>query len=202
MFSGIVESKARVKDWSAFKDIFKLVVERPSFFDDIKNGDSICVNGVCLTVDFFDADTISFAVGNETLRVTGWQKILFENGFVNLERSLRLGDRIHGHLVTGHVDGLARVKKIVDLEACREIDVELLTPQKFVWTKGSIGLDGVSLTVNSFENNIVKVCLIPETLKRTTLSNVKVNDVINVEYDYFAKAQLAFTEGNKNALHT
>ena len=108
---------------------------------------------------------------------------------VNLERSLRFGDRIHGHLVTGHVDSLGLVTRSEALGENWYLDAEISRNlMSYVWHKGSITLNGVALTVNEVKGQIVSVCLIPETLKRTNLALIKAGNYINVEPDYMAKA--------------
>ena len=188
MFSGIVEARARVRKTTQKPNLVELIVERPVGFNDIRLGDSVCTNGVCLTVEAFDDQTLQFALGAETLEVTGWSAAALENADVNLERSMRLGDRIHGHLVSGHVDATGRVRKIEPVGGSVFIDIEIparLAP--YIWKKGSWAMNGVSLTVNSAENNIVKVCLIPETLKRTNLGDLRAGDPVTIEVDTVAR---------------
>lgn len=189
MFSGIVEATSKVLSTQIRQDAITVKVERPSDFEDIKSGDSISSNGVCLTVENFDQKTLQFTLGAETLRVLKINPETLNGQIWNLERSLRFGDRVHGHLVTGHVESLGTVVKAEAWGDSWLLQVEV--PQslrRYIWPKGSIALHGVSLTVNKFENGIVEVCLIPETLKRTNLGTLKVGDLIHVETDYLAKA--------------
>src|SRR5437764_346351 len=109
MFSGIVETTACVTGSHREGELVRIHIERPKSFGDIAIGDSIAVNGVCLTVEEFDPNSMRFALGQETLRVTGWSAAGVQGKVMNLERSLCLEDRIHGHLVTGHVDTLGKV---------------------------------------------------------------------------------------------
>lgn len=180
--------------------VIRIQVQRPTDFDDIKLGDSIANDGVCLTVEAFSANWIQFALAAETIHVLQWNSFL-QNPHaligrnLNLERSMRLGDRIHGHLVTGHVDSLGQV---VRSEAQGEnwfLDVQVVSSVlPFVWRKGCITLNGVNLTVNQVvpavdkQSAVVSVCLIPETIKRTNLTFLRVGDKLNVEPDYFAKS--------------
>jgi riboflavin synthase len=198
MFSGIVEAVQKIMTAEEAPGVIRIKVERPQSFDDIKLGDSISTDGVCLTVEKFDSQTITFALAPETLKVLNW-KTSNAGGLagrkLNLERSLRFGDRIHGHLVTGHVDSLATVKKAQPEGESFFLDVEIKdTVLPYVWKKGSITLNGVSLTVNEIQKNVVSVCLIPETLKRTNLGDLKVGDFVNVEPDYMARAVLRGVE--------
>lgn len=201
MFSGIVEAKEQIVEWYSLSETYHLKVARPLFFDDIKIGDSICVNGVCLTIESFNDKILSFTVGPETLKITNWNKNLKINSYVNLERSLKFGDRVHGHMVTGHVDETALVKNIFDNTSTREIVVELTNVSPYIWRKGSIAINGVSLTVNSVNSQTVSVCIVPETLRKTNLNELKVLDRVNIEYDYLAKAYLSNNKGDTFALN-
>ena len=203
MFSGVVEAKAPIVRAEEILEgkLTRIWVEKPHEFDDLKIGDSVANDGVCLTVEAFDEKTIQFALAAETLAITNWKSAIEKKSgakalvgrFVNLERSLRLGDRIHGHLVSGHVDSYSRVVKIEDdgpeNSRTRIIDIEIPASLRgMVWKKGSWALNGVSLTVNSVEGGVASHCLIPETLTRTNLGGLKVNDFVNIEVDVFARA--------------
>lgn len=193
MFAGIVEAQGLIiqRDDDTQKQVSRIVVERPSFFDDLKIGDSVAVNGVCLTIEEHSKESMKFALGAETLKIL--------NGFndskkyLNLERSLRFGDRVHGHFVTGHVDGLGKVIKSYADGECWQIVVTVpKSIQRFVWQKGGITLNGVGLTINEVakpeEEITVSVCLIPETIKKTNLARYVAGDLLHIEADYMAKA--------------
>lgn len=193
MFSGIIESLQPVltvqKGTGA---LIRVKVQKPEQFDDLKDGDSIATDGVCLTVEGFTNESITFALAAETLKVLCWSpenpEALLGRKF-NLERSLRFGDRIHGHLVTGHVDSIGKVSRSEGVGENWFLDIEVMDSiLPFVWSKGSITLNGVSLTVNEVKGNTISVGLIPETLKRTNLGELKVGSHVNVEPDYMAKA--------------
>lgn len=192
MFSGIVEASSQILSYQQTDQfVFRLKVQKPQFFDDIKLGDSIATNGVCLTVAEFDDESLQFDLASETLKVTGWDRSPLQTGQkLNLERSLKFGDRVHGHFLSGHVDQLGEVVKAENLDQSTWVlQVKLKRDSlPYVWKKGSIGISGVSLTVNSYEDYVVEVCLIPETLKLTNLKTFKVGDLINIEYDWMAKA--------------
>lgn len=191
MFSGIVETQALIRSAKRDRGLVIIEVEKPSLFSDLTIGDSIATNGVCLTVEAFDANTIRFALGQETLNITGWNESALQGASVNLERSLKLGDRIHGHMVSGHVDGVGEVVGYKDLGGSVQLDVQAPTDLlRYVWKKGSWAINGVSLTVNSVnsETGIVGHCLIPETLNRTNLGNLKVGSRVNLEVDMMARA--------------
>lgn len=189
MFSGIVEAVMPIESSEELQNAYRIKIKKPSDFNDIKLGDSIACDGVCLTVEAYDDQHMTFALAAETIKILNWNPASWIGKQVNLERSLRFGDRIHGHLVTGHVDSLGTVRR-AELEGeSFFLDVEVAdTILPYVWKKGSITLNGVSLTVNELAGSQVSVCLIPETLKRTNLGNLKPGSVINVEPDYMARA--------------
>lgn len=189
MFSGIVESVMPITSSEELVNAYRIKVKKPSEFNDIKLGDSVACDGVCLTVEAFDDSHMTFALAAETIKVLNWNPTTWLGKKMNLERSLRFGDRIHGHLVTGHVDSLGSVTRSELQGESFFLDVKVQpTILPFVWKKGSITLNGVSLTVNELANDIVSVCLIPETIKRTNLGDLKVGSLVNVEPDYMARA--------------
>lgn len=192
MFSGIIESTARVLETRERDGVLELTLERPPAFADVALGDSIAVDGVCLTVERFDSASLQFALGTETLRVTGWSATRLKSRVRNLERSIRMGDRIHGHLVTGHVDAQTTIAAAErhgeNLRLVIRIPASL---RPYVWSKGSVAVNGVSLTVNQVvadsETDTFAVGLIPETLKRTNLGALETGDLVNLEVDNMAR---------------
>ncbi len=190
MFAGIVEGTAKVIDFLPSLGGGPLVVEKPLNFQDLAIGDSIAVNGVCLTVESLDESKIGFFVGTETLKVTGWsQRNVLTNSAVNLERSLRFGDRVHGHFVTGHIDACAKVVGVFDTDTERRMQLEIpdgLRP--FLWKKCSVAINGVSLTVHDVALAKIEVSLIPETLRRTNLGQVANGQEVLFEVDNWARA--------------
>lgn len=189
MFSGIVESVKPILSSQELPNAFRIQVEKPSEFNDIKVGDSIACDGVCLTVEAFDEKQMTFALAAETIKVLQWNPQSWLGKRMNLERSLRMGDRIHGHLVTGHVDSLGDVTYAQQEGESFFLRVNVKdTILPFIWKKGSITLNGVSLTVNELKGSEVEVCLIPETVKRTNLGSLTKGHKINVEPDYMARA--------------
>lgn len=201
MFSGIVETTTLILRSTPGTAILTVHVARPDNFDDIKTGDSIAVDGCCLTVETFNASEMTFALGPETLKVTGWDADNLVGRRVNVERSLRLSDRIHGHLVTGHVDGVAEVVR-ADREG-ETLQLRIALPshlRPYIWPKGSVAIRGVSLTINQVDDASFTLGLIPETLKRTNLGELKVGARVNLEIDNMARglvrlASLGETEG-------
>lgn len=192
MFTGIVETTGSV----IAKSATGLTVERPASFDDIKMGSSIAVSGVCLSVIKFDNTSMSFDVVPET-----WSKTnlgdLNAGDRVNLERSMSATSRFEGHVVQGHIEATARVISLDQPAnepwATLAIDVPThLSP--FIVSKGSIALNGVSLTVASKENNRITIALIPHTLAITNLGTLKADDTINVETDIMARYVLTMKQ--------
>lgn len=189
MFSGVVEATGKITHLKKNVGTILISVTRPNNFSDIKLGDSVCLNGVCLTVEKFNNDLMEFSLGNETLKVTGWDDESLLGTNVNLERSLVFGERVHGHLVTGHVETLIDVMNVANMGGSKVIYFELPKDKfKFVVPKGSVAINGVSLTVNDVEENLFSVCLIPETLRRTNLGSLSVGDKVCLETDYMIRA--------------
>lgn len=195
MFSGIIEGLETIKSVEILDQAVRVWVCRPKHFDDVKAGDSIALNGVCLTLEpGFTSEMLVFTLGSETLKVLklGFLAEALKIHPVNLERSLRFGDRMHGHMVSGHVDGLA---EIVDSKAVGDSWwIRLKTSSqdsRYLWKKGSVTLNGVSLTVNHVEKatdqTFLEVTLIPETIQRTNLTSYHVGEVVNLEWDWMAK---------------
>jgi riboflavin synthase len=186
MFTGIVEELGRVAAFEETSDAARLRVFG-SGLDDLSLGDSVAVNGVCLTAaqthdDGFTADVMRETLQRSTLGA------LASGDPVNLERAVTPTTRLGGHLVQGHVDGVATVTARRPAEHWEEVD--LVLPEElsaYVVEKGSITLDGVSLTVAAIAGDMVTVSLIPETLRRTTLGSRAVGDQLNVEVDILAK---------------
>ena len=187
MFTGIIEELGIVKAVSRKGRIISLSIQADKAISDTKIGDSIAVNGVCLTVVKIDAKTLSFELLEETARLTNLGKIRPQDK-VNLERSLRIGDRLSGHFVTGHIDcpGVIRDKTYISGNLCLEISIpaEFL---KFIVPKGSVAIDGISLTVVSKRSNTFSVYIIPHTLQNTTLSFKDRSAQVNIETDILAK---------------
>ncbi len=176
MFTGIVTAVGRIEK---FKPLQVATGRLP--LADVRIGDSICVQGCCLTVVKKAKGKLWFDVSGETLRVTAG---LDRPGEVNLEKSLRLGDKLGGHLVIGHVDGVGRVVGIKGSEYGFTVPKGLA---RFVARKGSICIDGVSLTVNRAKGRSFIVNLIPHTLKVTTLGRLAKGDRVNLEIDLVAR---------------
>jgi riboflavin synthase len=186
MFTGLVESTARVRRIDPDGDGVRLEVETP-LAAELAQGDSIAVNGVCLTAVDPDGDRFRADVMAETLRRSSLGP-LAEGDPVNVELPLRAGDRLGGHVVQGHVDGTGTVAEARDEGFARLVRIaappDLL---RYVVEKGSIAVDGVSLTVAAVDESSFTVSLIPETLERTTLGLAAPGRVVNLEVDVLAK---------------
>lgn len=201
MFSGLVETKTAVIRVVNEQGGIRLIIERPETFEDISLGDSIAIQGCCLTVVSFDEKSLSFQAGAETLSKTTLGQL---NGgsLVNVERSLQLGDRIGGHLVTGHVDGVGKVVERRNSADWSDLVFEAAPSlMAQMANKASITVDGVSLTLVQVTDSTFSVALIPHTLQVTTLGQLKAGDAVNLETDLLAKyvaRQLQFLRGDSS----
>lgn len=201
MFSGIIEATTRLNSQELSGSVLQIRVSKPAHFDDLQTGDSIAFNGVCLTVEEFTDSEIQFALAAETLKVTGWSPESIGSAEFNLERSLRVGDRVHGHMVAGHVDAMGEVVRSEDVQGSWFLEVRYPEPlRSLIWKKGSVTINGVSLTVNEISPEIFEVCLIPETLKRTNLGSLGLGDRVTLEADTMARALRRFFETNPDFL--
>lgn len=184
MFTGIVEELGRVVS----RDGGRIVVRCPIAASDSEIGDSLSIEGVCLTVVDLEGDEVSFDISEETFDRTSLGA-LDAGDPVNVERPATLASRLGGHLVQGHVDGVARVT-VAQPEAEGGVRLSVRLPAhlvRFVVEKGSITLDGVSLTVAALRGDEIDVALIPHTLAATTLGTTRVGDPVNLEVDVIAK---------------
>lgn len=186
MFSGIVTAVGRVVKAVPSGDGQRLTIEAPGLgMDDVAIGDSICVQGVCLTVVERDARGFQADASAHTLSVTHG---LVAGGAVNLEKALRASDRLGGHIVAGHVDGVGRVTAFEDLGGSVRLEVEVPAElSRYVARKASVTVDGVSLTTNDVRGARFEVNLIPHTLAVTTLGNLAAGKAVNVEVDLLAR---------------
>jgi riboflavin synthase len=187
MFTGLIESLGEVIDVVAEPPGVRLVIREPRIAADAKVGDSIALNGCCLTVVEVGGGQLSFQAGEETLSRTNLGEL--ESGdVVNMEGSLRAGDPIGGHYVTGHVDAVSNIELRQDDGEWCTMWFRAPAPQlKQMASKGSVAIDGVSLTIVDVERERFSVALIPHTLSMTTLGRRKVGDRVNIETDILAK---------------
>ncbi len=183
MFTGIIETTGSIQDLDDHRGGLKLTVEAPTMSAEFQPGDSIAVNGVCLTVVAHGDRGFSVEIVPETVSRTTFGNLQVGDR-VNLERPLRLSDRIDGHLVQGHVDGIGRIATREERGNSLWYEVEIpedLTP--FVIEKGSIALDGISLTIARLTGNLAAVSIIPHTASITTFGNRRRGDEVNMEVD-------------------
>jgi riboflavin synthase len=186
MFTGIVEDLGTVVSIEVLPDAARLSVSGAAL-DDVRQGDSVSVNGVCLTAAIVNPAGFTADVMSETL-VRSTLGGLRAGDAVNLERAVTPATRLGGHIVQGHVDGVGTVRARRSSDHWDDVDIEVPSElAKYVVEKGSITLDGVSLTVASIDGPLLRVSLIPETLSRTTLGTRQVGDTVNVEVDVLAK---------------
>ena len=189
MFTGIVQALGTITKIVNGPDSAQLTIDSPGFFSDIKLGDSIAVNGCCLTAVTNNADQFSVDVMKQTLALTNIGN-LKEGDLVNLEKAMLVTDRLGGHIVQGHVDSLATLAQINEGADWYELIFEVPAAYlKYMQPQGSITLNGVSLTIAKLDDKKrqLSVWLIPETLKRTNLSKLKVGQQVNLEVDVLAK---------------
>jgi len=187
MFTGIIEAVGEIKKIIPLENGVRIEITSGGLdLSDLRIGDSIATNGVCLTITTLMGNTISMEVSRETLNCT--QSLDTRGGRVNLEKAMQLSDRINGHLVSGHVDG---VGKIIKLEPAGESYILAIRPpialMKYIAKKGSITVNGVSLTVNLITKDEFRVNLIPHTLAATTFKELKKDMEVNLEVDLFAR---------------
>jgi riboflavin synthase len=184
LFTGIVEEIGIIKGINKGAESASITIGAKNILEDVKLGDSIATNGVCLTVTHFTKDSFTVDVMPETMRKSN----ISIGSKVNLERALKLSDRLGGHIVSGHIDGTGVIKEFkkednavwISIEAHEEI-------LKYIINKGSIAIDGVSLTVAYVDKKMFKVSIIPHTGEETTLLNKKIGDKVNLECDLIGK---------------
>lgn len=197
MFTGLIEEVGAIYKIDKGEDRIRVTIKAIKLFDDLKIGDSISVNGVCLTVTDFTKNVFTADVMAETVRKSS-MKHLNIGDKVNLERALRLSDRLGGHIVSGHTDGVGIiVKRYPEANA---IWIEIKVAQeliKYMIHKGSIALDGISLTIAALTKDSLKVSIIPHTGSETTLLNKEVGNEINIECDMYGKYVERFMEFNE-----
>jgi riboflavin synthase len=192
MFTGIVEKTSKIIGVASTPMFRRITIAHN--WPDVKPGESIAINGVCLTVAELTQDEIGFDVIKETLEKTNLG-LLTNGDDVNVERAMRVGDRIDGHFVQGHVDGVAKLVKQIGGETEWRLTVEApLHLAKYLAPKGSICIDGVSLTIAALNGNRFDVALIPTTLKMTTLASRNIGWPFNLEADIISKQIVHFLE--------
>lgn len=195
MFTGIIQTIGQIERTSMMGDDIKLQISCAGLdMQDVMIGDSIAVNGICLTAISLSDTHFEAHVSKETLSVTVGLNNL-NPALVNLEKALRLSDRLGGHLVSGHVDGVGEVVHFEQLGDCWKLDIRAPHAiSKYIAIKGSICINGVSLTVNTVQKDVFSMNLIPHTLANTTLQFLKVGSHVNLEVDQIARYVERMTE--------
>lgn len=198
MFTGIIEEVGKIKNIQGGTN-YKLTIAASKILEDIHFGDSIAVNGICLTAISWDNGSFTVDVMRETLERTSLHR-LRAGSFVNLERALAANGRFGGHIVLGHIDGTGEIINIRrDVNA---VWYKIKTSEKimeFIIEKGSIAIDGISLTVAKVDRSTFYVSVIPHTLENTILLRKKTGDIVNLENDIVGKYIKSFTDKNSNS---
>ncbi|WP_456384349.1 riboflavin synthase [Persephonella sp.] len=199
MFTGIVEEVGIVLQTEPAPGGLRLKVRAEKVIQDTKLGDSIAVNGVCLTVVDITEGDITFDVSRETVERSNIGKLKTGEP-VNLERALRPSDRLGGHIVQGHVDTVGRISSITPEGEHTRFRIEF-SPEysDLVVEKGSIAVDGISLTINKINGSTVSINIIPHTIENTNLRSRKVGDEVNIEFDIIGKYVLRMVGGRKKS---
>ena len=184
MFTGIVQGTAQIVDIIEKENFQTHIIElTPSLLEGLQMGASVAHNGCCLTVTAINADRVSFDLMQETLKVTNLGDLIIGSP-VNIERAARFGDEIGGHQMSGHILFTAQVTEVINSDNNCQIWFEIPEQyKKFIFSKGYIGIDGISLTIGEVKNLQFNVNLIPETLQRTNIGSRKPGDRINIEID-------------------
>lgn len=187
MFTGIVEEIGIIKSIKKGTKSTVLTIKASTVLEDTKIGDSICTNGVCLTVTNISSNGFDADVMAETLRKSNLGNLTIGSK-VNLERALNLKTRLGGHLVSGHIDGIGKITSMIKEDNAIWVDINT-SPEilKYIVYKGSVAIDGISLTVAYMDDKSFKVSVIPHTLDKTILSNKTIGDTVNLECDVIGK---------------
>ena len=188
MFNGIIFNTGIVKDIKKKKNSIYVGIQTKINFNKKDLGSSISCDGVCLTIDNVIKNKIFFYISNETLKRSNFKDLKL-NQVINLEKSLSFGKSISGHYIQGHVDTVAKIRKIKFIDKTWIINFEIIDKKlnKFLIEKASISINGVSLTISRIYQNSFEITVIPHTLKLTNLKNLKINSLVNVELDIFDK---------------
>jgi len=188
MFNGIIFNTGKVVDLKKNKNSIQIGIKTKINFRKQDLGTSICCNGVCLTIEKIKKDKIFFYISNETLKRSNFKSIKL-NEVINLEKSLIYGESISGHFIQGHVDTVAKVRKISFIDKSWVIKFEILDKKlnKYLMNKASISINGVSLTISKIYQSFFEINVIPHTLHLTNLKSLKPNDLANVELDILSK---------------
>ncbi|WP_457625207.1 riboflavin synthase [Persephonella sp.] len=201
MFTGLIEEVGKIKDVKASAGGITIKVQVEKAVEDVRIGDSVAVNGVCLTVTDIQGSSLSFDLSQETVSRSNLGRLKVGDP-VNIERALKLSDRLGGHIVQGHVDTVGTVKRIIYRGEHTEFVIQF--PQEFqdlVIEKGSVAVDGISLTINEIHGNEISINIIPHTIENTNLKYKKTGDSVNIEFDILGKyVKKILSKNKKNRL--
>ena len=188
MFNGIIFNTGKIKNITKKKNSIYVGIQTNINFNKRDVGSSVCCDGVCLTVEKVFKNKIFFYISKETLKRSNFKNIKL-NQIINLEKSLSFGKSISGHFIQGHVDTVAKIRKIKLIDKTWVMNLRILNESlnKFLIEKASISINGVSLTISKIYHNSFEINIIPHTLKLTNLKNLKVKSLVNVELDIFSK---------------
>tara|TARA_B100000963_G_scaffold347456_1_gene353803 strand:+ start:1491 stop:2078 length:588 start_codon:yes stop_codon:yes gene_type:complete len=188
MFNGVIFNTGKVKNILKKRNSIYVGIQTKINLNKKDLGSSICCDGVCLTVEKILKNKIFFYISNETLKRSNFRALKL-NQTINLEKSLSFGKSISGHFIQGHVDCVAKIKKIKFIDKSWIINFQIINKKlnKFLIEKASISINGISLTISKIYQNSFEITVIPHTLKLTNLKNLKVNNLVNVELDIFSK---------------
>jgi riboflavin synthase len=187
MFTGIIETSATVTHFEKYGDAYSMTIHADSFFAESKKGDSISNNGVCLTIEECDDHTARFTLIHQTLESSAFRAIQVGHR-VNVERACKSNSFLGGHYVMGHVDGVAIVQEVLQRETGIEVDLEIPAAfHNYIISKGSISLNGISLTVAQKQKTGVRVAIIPETIHITNIGSWQKGTLVNFEVDVLGK---------------
>jgi len=188
MFTGIIQSIGKITDVAQLKDQNVLIIEaKNSIFDNLKKGASVSVDGICLTLEEHKNNRLSFKVMDETVKLTNL-KFAKDNKAVNLEPAMKMGGSFDGHIVQGHIDAIGKTISIKQDK--NQTVIKFSYPKEFakhLALKGSIAINGASLTISYLDRETFDVCLVEHTLKNTNLSKLKEDDIVNLEFDAISK---------------
>jgi len=187
MFTGIIEEVGEVTDVDETRDFRTIRIRAGKVMDDLQQGSSIAVNGVCLTARSLSKDSFTAELSRETLDRSTFDQ-LRPASLVNLERPMRADSRFGGHIVQGHVDATGRIKNFTRDSGAWNLEIDFPeSGARYIVEKGSIAVDGISLTVANLRQNNLSIAIIPHTLEHTNLREAKAGDGVNIEYDIMAK---------------
>jgi riboflavin synthase len=199
MFTGIIEEIGRIKDLHPFAGGIRIIISCSEILEGTKIDDSISINGVCLTVVKISKNEFTVEAVGETLEKTTVSEFRIGDE-VNLERALKFSDRIGGHLVQGHINGIGKIVFTEKLGDNYFIKIEVPKQlEKYLISEGSIAIDGISLTIAKLSKNIVGLSIIPHTWKNTILSKRKIGEFINIEIDFLARYVEKFINNTKKS---